>query len=418
MTESVDVLLFGPTGVTGREVARHLARRAPALGLTWGVAGRDRAKVDRALAGLPSQPQVVLRADSADPDSIDAMARSATVVANLVGPYARHGEVVYTACIRHGTHQLDLTGEMDWLVRMVEAHQDEAGASAAKIVPTAGFEALPFDLAALLAARTAHARSGAPVAEVDVATTTRSDARITSPSDAVSGGTFVSGIEALRRGPGRAASDPYVLDPPASTASGRYGLGARRHAGTGAWLGPMVPSPFINPPVAHRSAALLRADGDPTFAPDFRYREGMTTAGVVPGPLAPLAAAALSSFQAGFGLAGRAPAAVRGRIADVLLALGPRSGDGPAPEDLDAWSYRLDVRATTTTGATADVVVEADGHPGYKSTATMVGEAALVLADAAAPLPERSGFLTPATALGTDVLERFAEAGLRFTVAG
>jgi short subunit dehydrogenase-like uncharacterized protein len=416
--EAVDVVLFGPTGVTGREVARHLARRAPALGLTWGVAGRDRAKVERVLAGLPSQPQLVLQADSADPGSIDAMARSATVIANLVGPYARHGEVVYAACIRHGTHQLDLTGEVDWLARMIEVHGDAAGASAAKIVPTAGFEALPFDLGALLAALTASQRAGAPVATVDIAVTMSGSAPVRSPADAVSGGTFVSGVEALRRGTGPAFSDPYLLDPPGSGASGSYELGPRRHAGTGAWLGPMVPSPFLNPPIAHRSAALLRADGDPTFAPDFRYREGLTTTGSVPGALAPLAAATLSSFQASLGLVSRAPAFVRGRIADTLLALGPRSGDGPDPGDLDAWSYRLDVRATTTTGVTADVVVEADGHPGYKSTATMVGEAALVLADAAAPLPERNGFLTPATALGPDVIGRFDEAGARFRVTG
>jgi short subunit dehydrogenase-like uncharacterized protein len=418
VSEAVDVLLFGPTGVTGREVARHLARRAPTLGLTWGVAGRDRSKVDRVLDGLPSQPQLVLRADSADPASIDAMARSATVIANLVGPYARHGEVVYEACIRHGTHQLDLTGEIDWLARMIEAHGDAAGASGAKIVPTAGFEALPFDLGALLAASTAAERSGSPVAAVDVAVTMIGSARVRSASDAVSGGTFVSGVEAIRRGPGRAFTDPYVLDPPASSASGSYALVPRRHAGTGAWLGPMVPSPFLNPPIAHRSAALLRAEGDVTFAPGFRYSEGMTTTGTVPSPLAPLAAAALSSFQAGFGLASRAPRFVRGRIADTLLALGPRSGDGPDPADLDAWSYRLDVRATTTSGDTVDVVVDADGHPGYKSTATMVGEAALVLADAAAPLPERTGFLTPATALGADVLDRFGEAGARFRVTG
>jgi short subunit dehydrogenase-like uncharacterized protein len=62
------------------------------------------------------------------------------------------------------------------------------------------------------------------------------------------------------------------------------------------------------------------------------------------------------------------------------------------------------------------VVVEAQGHPGYKSTATMVAEAALLLADAAAPLPARTGFLTPATALGTEALDRFVAAGARFTV--
>lgn len=425
MTAAVDVLLFGPTGVTGREVARHLARRAPALGLTWGVAGRTRAKVDQAVAGLASEPDLVLVADSGDAASVDAMAASAAVVANLVGPYARHGEVVYEACARHGTHQLDLTGELDWVATMIGRHGAAAAASGAKLVPTAGFEALPFDLGSLLAARTAAERWGEPVASVDVAVTTTSEASIRRASDAVSGGTFVSGIEALRRGPGEAFTDPYVLDPHRSDPgaaevggrpSGRYELRPRRHSGTGAWLAPMVPSPFINPPVAHRSAALLRAEGDTTFSPAFRYLEGMTTSGTVPGALAPLAATGLATFQAGFGLVARAPGFLRSLVADAALRFGPQAGDGPAPEDLDSWSYRLDIRATTVGGRTADVTVDALGHPGYKSTATMVGEAALILADASAPLPSAAGFLTPATALGVDVVDRFAEAGTRFTV--
>lgn len=426
MTAAVDVLLFGPTGVTGREVARHLARRAPALGLTWGVAGRTRAKVDQAVADLASEPDVVLVVDSGDAASVDAMAATATVVANLVGPYARHGEVVYEACARHGTHQLDLTGELDWVATMIGRHGAAASASGAKLVPTAGFEALPFDLGALLAARTAAERWGEPVVGVDVAVTTTSEASIRRASDAVSGGTFVSGIEALRRGPGEAFTDPYVLDRPGSDPggvdeggdrpSGRYELRPRRHAGTGAWLAPMVPSPFINPPVAHRSAALLRAGGDTTFSPAYRYHEGMTTSGTVPGALAPLAATGLATFQAGFGLVARAPGFVRSLVADAALRVGPQAGDGPAAEDLDSWSYRLDVRATTVGGHTADVTVEALGHPGYKSTATMVGEAALILADATAPVPSGTGFLTPATALGVDVVDRFAEAGTRFTV--
>ena len=61
MTDHVDVVLLGPTGVTGREVARHLARRAPALGLTWGVAGRDPARIEAALVDVAGRPDVVLR---------------------------------------------------------------------------------------------------------------------------------------------------------------------------------------------------------------------------------------------------------------------------------------------------------------------------------------------------------------------
>jgi short subunit dehydrogenase-like uncharacterized protein len=422
MAKRFDVVLLGPTGVTGREVARYLAERAPELDVRWAVAGRDEARVRASVEGLASAPVDVLHADTSDATSIDAVARSTRVVANLVGPYARHGEVVYAACARHGTHEIDLTGEIDWLRTMIDRYDGSARASGAKLVPTAGFEALPFDLGALLAARTVHERSGEGVTAVDVAVTITPEGRLAAISDAVSGGTFTSGVELLKRGPGRATTDAYFLDPPEAAGIGAYDLGARRHPGTGQWLAPMFPSAFLNPPIAHRSAALLRQGGDRTFAASYRYREGIAVGAMAGGPklpgAEPVLAVTMAALQGGFGLLTRAPGAVRGPVADALLRFGPKAGEGPRPETLDAWHYRLDVRATTTGGSTADVVVEARGHPGYKSTATMVGEAALVLADGGEMLPEGSGFLTPATALGTELLDRFAPAGVTFRVTG
>jgi ornithine cyclodeaminase len=61
--------------------------------------------------------------------------------------------------------------------------------------------------------------------------------------------------------------------------------------------------------------------------------------------------------------------------------------------------------------------VDADGHPGYLATATLMGEAGLLLAEPGLT-PDRSGCLTPAAALGTDSLERFERAGARFRVEG
>lgn len=413
---SLDVVLFGPTGVTGREVARHLARRAPQLGLTWGVAGRNRARIDEVLRLLPGQPDEILHADVEDQGSIDAMVESATVVANLVGPYARYGEPVYAACARTGTHELDLTGETDWVRSMIDRYDDAATESGARIVPTAGFEALPFDLASLLAAHTLHERTGEQVVEVDIAVAMRSTATMSGMSDAVSGGTYTSGVEAIRRGPGEGFSDPYVLDPPTSTASGRYDLRPRKHPATRQWLAPMFPSPFLNPAVIHRSAALLRDSDDEVFSPSFHYREGTVTEAMTPKPMAAGAAVSLSVMSAGMGAMGRLPDRVRRPLADWLTRIGPKPGDGPPPEKLDEWHYRLDVRATDARGGTQDVVVEADGHPGYKSTATMVGEAALALSDPKSGVPDGAGFLTPATALGLAVIDRLAEAGVRFEV--
>ena len=417
MALSYDVVLLGPTGVTGREAARYLSGRAAEVGLSWAVAGRDRSRIVDALSAVDATPDGMLLADTTDATSIDAMVERARVVANLVGPYARYGEPVHRACARAGVHQLDLTGEIDWVQEMIEGYDTVAAASGAAIVPSAGFESLPFDLAARLAASTAHARHGASVVDVDAAVTITSTARMRGIADAVSGGTFASMVDMIRRDRGRPAN-PHALDPAGSTATSRYDLRPRRHPGTGAWLAPLFPTPFLNPAVVHRSAGLLRGDGDSVFAPTFRYREGTVAASMLPGPnlpgIAPAISAALATGQYLLAAAGRSPRVVRERLADALALLGPSPGDGPGPDTLDAWSYRIDVRAITSNGGTADVTVNAKGHPGYKSTATLVGEAAVALATMNAP---RAGYGTPATVLGIDDLARYAHAGMLFSVS-
>jgi len=417
MAAPFDVILLGPTGVTGREVARYLARRAPQLGLTWAVAGRDRDRIDAVLERVGATPDGIVVADVTDAASIDTLVERGRVVANLVGPYARYGEPVHSACARAGVHQLDLTGEIDWVGQMIDRHESTARASRAAIVPCAGFESLPFDLAALLAASTAYARSGSPVTEVDAAVAFTAPGGLTGITDAVSGGTFASLVEILRSGGGR-LPDPHALDPAPSLRGGGYDLRPRRHTGTGAWLAPLFPSPLINPPVLHRSAELLRADGDEVFAADYRYREGTVTASML-GPanvagVAPVASATMALSQAAVTGAQLLPKAIRSGLAGALSRFGPAPGTGPRPETLDEWSYRIDLHAVTASGETADVTVEALGHPGYKSTATLIGEASLAIASTAAP---RAGYVTPATVLGVHDLDRFAEAGARFTVA-
>lgn len=421
-----DVVLFGPTGVTGREVARHLARRAPALGLTWAVAGRSEERMRATLATVGAEPDGVLLADVADAGSMRSMAESATVVANLVGPYADFGEPVHAACAAAGTHQLDLTGELDWVLEMIGRHGPEAERTGARIVPTCGFESLPFDLATHLAAAVAEERYGEPLAAADAAVTMEATPRISGLSDMVSGGTYGSMVGLVRRGPVGEITDPYLLDPSepgGPERGGRISLLPRRHTGTRAWLSPMFPAAYLNPAVVHRGAALDRLAGGSHFAPTFRYREGTSVGDMLPPAVrraevvvAPATAGVLAGTQLTLSLGGRAPDVIRSRFADLLARVGPKAGDGPAAESLDEWRYRIDLRGTTVSGQPVDVVVRAVGHPGYKSTATMVGEAALLLADPAADVPDRRGYLTPATALGLAELARFAEAATQFEV--
>ena len=102
--------------------------------------------------------------------------------------------------------------------------------------------------------------------------------------------------------------------------------------------------------------------------------------------------------------------------ADWLRRLLPSSGFGPKGDRLEEWSWQLDVDARTTGGHYLRVGLDADGHPGYLSTSRMLGEAGLLLSENGST-PERGGCLTPAAALGTDCIDRFKLAGLRFSVA-
>jgi short subunit dehydrogenase-like uncharacterized protein len=413
------VVVFGASGVTGRRVAAYLAERAAELGAGWAVAGRDAAKLGRVLDEVGIEAPETIVADVGDPASLAAMASRAQVVLDLVGPYTLHGEPVIEACVAAGAHYADLTGEIPFVRRMIDAHHERAAAAGVKVVQVSGFEALPPDLAVLLAAETARERWGEELATADLDVAARQPAGRLGLADLVSGGTLQSLAEATAGEGAATVPDPaaLIVDPDLAAAVRRIspiGL-APRFNERGDAIAPMTPVAFINPAVIHRSAALLAAERGVAAQP-LRYREGVA----IPGgpaslPLRYAAAGALAGMQAGFRALTRAPAPVRGRAASALRRIFPGSGFGPSGIRLEEWSWRVVVDAATSGGRHVRVEIDADGHPGYLTTAKLLGEAGLLLAEPGAT-PERAGCLTPAVALGAGHLERFARAGARFSV--
>src|SRR5439155_17956647 len=95
-----DVVLFGATGFTGGLTAEYLAEHAPAE-TRWALAGRNRQKLEALRGRLPGSVPL-LEADANDPDSLRAVAESASVVITTVGPYIRYGEPLVAACAAAG----------------------------------------------------------------------------------------------------------------------------------------------------------------------------------------------------------------------------------------------------------------------------------------------------------------------------
>jgi short subunit dehydrogenase-like uncharacterized protein len=413
MDRDVDVALLGATGVTGRRVVAYLASRARETNSRWVAAGRDPHKVRRVIAEEGVHEAEVLATDIARPQSLKVLAERARVVLNLVGPYAPVGRDVVGACVAAGAHYVDISGEMQFIRRVINEFDQAARTAGVKVVQPAGFESLPPDLLVRAVAERAKERFHQPLAEVELEARIELPPGLPRPSDTMSGGTSQTMIAALLDDDAAVAVDPAALTVDPARAEQIRSLSPikvrPRRGIDGGVIAPMIPVAFINPAVIQRSAEL---SGDPPF----RYREGtaLPSGGAMRAPSLALAGI-LGGLQALQRSSVHASPAARRRYAHMMRAVMPASGFGPRRDRLEAWTWSMTVHARTTGGHPAEGRVSGCGHVGYLATARMVGEAGLLLSEEGVT-PPAPGCLSPSLALGTENLSRFTPAGLTFQI--
>ena len=104
MASTLDLIVFGASGFTGRLVAEYLfVRYGQGRSLRWALAGRSLerlAEVRNAIGAPESLP--LLAADAGDAQALRALVRRAQVVLTTVGPYQRHGSALVAACAEEG----------------------------------------------------------------------------------------------------------------------------------------------------------------------------------------------------------------------------------------------------------------------------------------------------------------------------
>jgi short subunit dehydrogenase-like uncharacterized protein len=396
-----DLVVFGATSFVGQILCRHLVERHGTDGrIRWAIAGRSQAKLDQVAADTGAHVEQIV-VDASDAAGLADLARSTRVVISTVGPYALYGSPLVAAVAAAGTGYCDLTGETQWMRRMIDAHQAEAEASGARIVHTCGFDSIPSDVGVWFTQQRAIEQLGQPC--------TRIEMRVHAMKGGASGGTIASMLNLMEEAAAdkelrKLLADPYCLAPvDLRTGPAQPDLDRPTKGDDGEWLAPFVMA-AVNARVVQRSHALL---GRP-WGPDFRYRETMAMG---TGPLGAAKAGGLSAgLVAGLGVAAFRP--TRQLLAKVL----PKPGEGPSPEAQANGFFDIRFRGTTADGRTIETQVTGDRDPGYGGTAKMLGETAVALAD----LPDdelEGGFWTPSTALGDRLVEQLeAHAGLRFTV--
>ncbi len=373
-----DLVIFGATGFTGGLVARYLAGRLEP-GVRWAIAGRSTeklAKLRRELEREDARMAEVglVEADSGDPASLHAMARSARAIITTVGPFARYGEPLVAACVDERCDYFDITGEPTWWRSIVERYDERARTDDVIVVPCCGYDSMPFDLGALFTAS---------LLPRDQPITIDAFARM---HGRFSGGTWATVLNELSGGGAQAGKQ-------ARSESGNQPR-ARIHYSdeVDGWA---LPAPTVDPLVVRRSAELTGELGS-----ELRYREYMVFRSL----------GQLAQFGASVGVA--ALLAKLPPTRKLLQRLQPQ-GTGPAPEVRAKSHFRVDFIGR---GGGREVRTHVSGgDPGYTETAKMISEAAITCLELRDQLPRR-GVLTPASAFGHALIERLRAAGIEFAV--
>lgn len=396
-----DLIIWGATGFTGTLVAEYMAQTYGTGGdLRWALGGRSEARLQSLQNELQAHyrgellPIVV--ADSDDPASLQDMVQRCKVVCTTVGPYARYGTPLVAACATSGTHYCDLAGEVQWMARVIPEYQAAAEASGARLVHSCGFDSIPSDMGTWFLQQRMLERHGVPAHYVK--------ARVGRNKGSASGGTVASMLEVLDeakrdRSVRKLLSNPYSLCPPGSTGlDGPDQSSARYDSDFERWTCPFIMA-AINGRVVRRSHCLL---GKP-WGEDFQYDESQLCSS--------RAQALRNTLAMGAAMAGLATGPGRKLLARFL----PKPGEGPSREQREAGHYELFFHGVHPQDRALDMRVRVAGQldPGYGSTARMLAEAAVCLAQD--PLQVGGGFWTPASGPGEHLLKRLQEnAGLTF----
>lgn len=398
-----DIVVYGVTGFVGKLTAKYLAEHAPA-DTRIALAGRSTGRIEAARKelGPTAQNWPVIEADAADTAALRSMAESTRVVITTVGPYAKYGMPLATACAEAGTDYVDLTGEVLFARESIDTNHEIAQRTGARIVHSCGFDSVPSDIGV-------HALYEAVTAD-NAGELTNTTLVVTSMSGGVSGGTVDSlrgQIEAMKKDKRarRIAARPYSLSPDRSLEP-QLGRqldtvlidGKKIDPSLRGWKAPFVMASY-NTRVVRRTNALR----DWAYGKQFRYSEVMSVGSSV---VSPVLAGALS---AGLFVGVSAMTVLPGKVLDRIL---PKPGSGPSEKAREKGHFTVDLYTLTTSGARYRARVKASGDPGYKATAVMLAESALALVLGGDALPKASGVLTPATAMGDVLVDRLNAAGM------
>ena len=392
-----DLIIWGATGFTGNLVCDYISKNYNERELRWAIAGRNEKKILKLQQKLKIDDSRTIIADSSDKDSLVKMVKKSKVVCTTVGPYAKYGTNLVEACIEGETNYCDITGETQWIRRIIDRFHTKAKEKNIKIINSCGFDSIPSDMGVFYSQKIMLEKTGKYASTINM--------RVAGAKGGISGGTYNSLSNVLEEAlidkeVRKTLTNPYGLNP-IDKQFGPDKSDLRKvifDTVSNSWIAPFVMA-GINTKIVRRSHALM----DFMYGKNFAYDEATLTGKGIAGQIR-----GYMSLIPIF-LATRKKGSFIKKIVDFIL---PKSGEGPSKKTRINGYYNLRFYLTADKMTYVSKVL-GDMDPGYGSTSKMLAESAICLA--LDEIPDTYGILTPSVALGDSLLKRLEEnAGLTF----
>ena len=401
-----DLIIFGATSFVGVILTKYLfSQTSLKANFKWALAGRSQYKLEQLQVSLGTTTETLpfVIANSDDIASLRNLCNSTRLIVSTVGPYALYGENLVAICAETGTDYCDITGEVQWIKRMIDQYQVLAQSSGARIVNSCGFDSIPSDIGNYFLQAKAQEKFQCYLPYVSM--------RVVKMIGGVSGGTiasFISTIEAIKANPPlyREVANPRYLCPENSPKKKQRTKSKKKRFDTNfsSWIAPFIME-NINSRIVMRSSCL----GETNYGHDFTYDEAILTGQGILGLLKSLGISFIFSALLWF-LYFRTSR----RILNLFFL--PAPGEGPSLESQQRGRFIIQMLGRNHQNYRLRVCIKGDSDPGYGSTAKMLGQCALCLLE----IPKTEvpgGFLTPAAAMGDKLLSRLQRnAGLTFEI--
>lgn len=187
-------LIYGSYGYTGKLIVEQAARQ----GLKPILAGRDEMQLREQAARFNLEYRVF---DLNDANALHAAVGAVDAVLHCAGPFSLTFQKMIEACLEHGKHYVDISGEIEEFEALAKM-DEEARKAGIMMLPGGGFDVVPSDCLALYLSK-------------KLPTATKLELNIMSVGSGVSRGTACSSIENMQR-QGRIRRDGVIVSVPAA----------------------------------------------------------------------------------------------------------------------------------------------------------------------------------------------------------